>query len=144
MAAAKSTTPTLKVPGIEDVTSLSTGPSTSGTGSGIAIFVKGIETFRDLISGEVTLEGSNGKTVQASVVGTQAGRLFALSSQYIGQTPAATRAASQSGNYAFQDVSHFNALADTYGKDAIGPLEPYTVVQVRPVYVSPLAPAPSA
>lgn len=99
-------------------------------GQAIAVFVKGLETYSSLASDRVRIKGKEGDAIDATVVGSKAGRLFALASETLSQTPNAILSAQRAGNYSFADVAFFNGLADLYGKEATQALEPYTVLIV--------------
>lgn len=123
--AAKDGAAALLVPGLEAGEALY-----AYEGQTISVFVKGLEAFSTYAGGEVTLKGRSGETVKATVNGAQPGRLYTLSQQYMGRSIATLLSASRTGNYNFQDVAHFRGLEEAYGKEALGPLEPYTVVEV--------------
>lgn len=127
------TPPVLKVPAVT-VDKIARGVT-------VALFLRGTEAFADA-RGQVKIEDTDGKQVDAKVITATVGRFFAMCSQYMSMSvynqPAGTQgstaaylggaiAPSTTTGIQASDSALFDALDDG-SPNVLHPLEPYTVV----------------
>ncbi|ACL58941.1 hypothetical protein [Methylobacterium nodulans] len=104
-------------------------------GTPVAVFRRGFDAFA--MRGPVQIQGANGTSVQGVIVSTEVGRFFTLCQRFIGQNVFAAPAAAATPGYFAPEAALFDALEKEYGREALYPLEPYTVLMVTVPMQSP-------
>ncbi|ACL61034.1 hypothetical protein [Methylobacterium nodulans] len=97
-------------------------------GTPVAIFQRGFDAFS--MRGPVTIQGKDGTSAQGVIVSSEVGRLYNLCTRFIGQNVFAAPAAAAMPGYYAPEAALFDGLEAAYGREALYPLEPYTVLLV--------------